>query len=121
MKNLLIVDDSPIVRRKAREFMTSLGFTCREVENGQQALDECAVALPDALLLDWNMPVMDGIDCLKHLRATPATAGVKVVICTTQSELEQIEEALAAGADEYVMKPFDRDMLEGKFREIGLL
>ncbi len=121
MKNLLIVDDSPIVRRIAREFMTSLGFACREAADGQEALTLCAAAMPDALLLDWNMPVMDGIDCLKQLRQNPGAAGVKVIICTTHAELAEIEEALLAGADEYVMKPFDREMLEGKFRQVGLL
>ena len=121
MKDCLIVDDSPIVRRAARELLTGLGFSCREAVDGEKALQSCAEAMPDVLLLDWNMPVMDGITCLRNLRATTAAAGLKVIICTTHAELAQIEEALAAGADEYIMKPFDRDMLEGKFRQVGVL
>ena len=120
MKSLLIVDDSPIVRRKAREFMTSLGFTCREVENGQQALDACAVALPDALLLDWNMPVMDGISCLRALRALEMPKRPVVVMCTTENQIAKIQEALAAGADEYIMKPFDGDVLLDKLSQLEL-
>ncbi len=121
MKNCLIVDDSPIVRRVARELLTGLGFACREAEDGEKALESCNASMPDILLLDWNMPVMDGITCLRQLRATPAAANTKVIICTTQAAIEEIEEALAAGADEYIMKPFDREMLEGKFRQVGVL
>jgi two-component system chemotaxis response regulator CheY len=76
--------------------------------------------MPDAILLDWNMPVMDGYEFLKMLRNSEAGKKPKVVFCTTENDVAHIARAMHAGADEYIMKPFDRDILVSKFREIGL-
>ncbi|MGL4729258.1 MAG: response regulator, partial [Bosea sp. (in: a-proteobacteria)] len=76
--------------------------------------------MPDAILLDWNMPVMDGYEFLKALRAMPNGKGPKVVFCTTENDLAHIARAMHAGADEYIMKPFDRDIVTSKFQQIGL-
>ncbi|MBL8713748.1 MAG: response regulator [Alphaproteobacteria bacterium] len=121
MKTCLIVDDSSIVRRLASKLLEEIGFECTEAENGQLALDACKVKMPDVMLLDWNMPVMNGIDCMKNLRAFPGGDDIKIIFCSTHDEMGQIQEALQAGADEYIMKPFDRDILKTKFRQVGVL
>ena len=77
--------------------------------------------MPDAVLLDWNMPVMDGYDFLRELRSLPGGKEPKVVFCTTENDIAHIAKAMRAGADEYIMKPFDKDIVEAKFQEVGLL
>jgi len=121
MKTCLIVDDSAIVRKLALQMAADMGLECRAAENGAMALAACDAAMPDVILLDWNMPVMDGIACVRALRARANGGSVKVIFCTTQNEIAQVAEALAAGADEYLMKPFDREALKGKLQQIGLL
>ena len=121
MKQVLIVDDSKVIRKVAQRILQSLGFLTREAENGLEALNACRAMMPDAILLDWNMPVMDGITFLETLRASGEGLKPKVVFCTTENEVPQIARALQAGADEYIMKPFDKDILTSKFMEVGLL
>ena len=120
MKTCLIVDDSRVVRKVARKILEDLGFSCSEAEDGQQALDACLASMPQTILLDWNMPVMNGIDFLRKLRATPGGDAPKVVFCTTENDFSFIQEALAAGANEYIMKPFDSDIVQSKLSQIGL-
>lgn len=117
----LIVEDSRVIRRVSRHIVESLGMTALEAEDGAQALVACDQAMPDLILLDWNMPVMDGIEFLRALRARPDGASPKVVFCTTEYEAGHIREAIAAGADEYVMKPFDHETLLLKLQLIGIL
>ena len=121
MTDCLIVDDSRTIRRITSGIMGDFGFACREAENGQLACDSCAVTMPDVIILDWNMPVMNGIEFLTKLRAMPGGDAPKVVLCTTENEFDYIERAMAAGADEYVMKPFDREIMQTKMVQIGLL
>jgi len=121
MKTCLIVDDSRVVRKVARKILEELGFTCSEVEDGQKAFEACSAAMPEAILLDWNMPVMNGIEFLKKLRAMPGGDAPKVVFCTTENEFAFIQEALNAGANEYIMKPFDSQIVQSKFEQIGVL
>jgi two-component system chemotaxis response regulator CheY len=121
MKNCLIVDDSRVVRMVARKIIEELGFHCDEAEDGQKALDACLAKMPDAILLDWNMPVMNGIDFLRHLRKTAGGDKPKVVFCTTENEFSFIQTALSEGADEYIMKPFDAEIVRDKFSQVGLL
>ena len=117
----LIVEDSRVIRKISRHIVESLGMTALEAEDGQQALDACEKAMPELILLDWNMPVMDGIAFLRHLRARPNGGAPKVVFCTTEYDANHIREAIAAGADEYVMKPFDHDTLYMKLQLIGIV
>ena len=77
--------------------------------------------LPEAILLDWNMPKMDGYEFLRSLRRRPGGDGPKVVFCTTENDVAHIARALHAGANEYIMKPFDREIVEAKFQEVGLI
>ena len=120
-KTCLVVDDSRVVRKVARKILEDLGFTCSEAEDGQVAKESCEQSMPEVILLDWNMPVMSGIDFLKALRALPDGGAPKVVFCTTENDMQHITEAMTAGADEYIMKPFDSEIIETKFRQIGIL
>ena len=121
MKTCLVVDDSRVVRKVARKILEELCFVCSEAEDGRQAMEACALNMPDAILLDWNMPVMTGIEFLRRLRKMTGGQGPKVVFCTTENDLAHIQEALSAGANEYIMKPFDSDIISTKFAQIGLL
>lgn len=119
--SVLVVDDSRVVRRLARGMLEGFGFAVREAADGVEALAACRAAMPDAVLLDWNMPVLDGMGFLKRLRADHPSPLPRVILCTTETELARIVEALAAGADEYIMKPFDAGILADKLRQVGLL
>ena len=121
MKQVLIVDDSRVIRKVAQRILQSLDFATREAENGREALDACKAMMPDAILLDWHMPIMDGMAFLDELRKLENGLRPKVVFCTTENEISQITRAVHAGADEYIMKPFDRQIIVSKFEEVGLL
>ena len=121
MKSCLIVDDSRVIRKVARRILEELNFRIEEAENGQLALDACRQAMPDVVLLDWNMPVMDGMEFLHTLRASRVERQPVVMFCTTENDLAHIRAAIEAGADEYVMKPFDREIIESKFADVGLI
>ena len=121
MKRCLIIDDSSVIRKVARRILEGFGFTIREAADGRQALDLCVAEMPEAILLDWNMPVMDGFEFLRALRAMPGGDRPKVVFCTTENDLAHIARAMHAGADEYIMKPFDKEIVEAKFQEVGLI
>ena len=121
MKTCLVVDDSSVIRKVARRILEGLEFKIEEAEDGEQALESCRRQLPEAILLDWNMPVMDGYDFLKALRRMPEGDKPKVVFCTTENDVAHIARALSAGANEYIMKPFDKEIVETKFQEVGLI
>lgn len=121
MKSCLIVDDSRVVRKVARRILEELEFAIEEAADGQLAMAVCERQMPDAILLDWNMPVMNGIDFLRALRRMQGGAVPVVVFCTTENDIKHIQEAVSAGANEYIMKPFDTDILQAKFQQVGLL
>jgi two-component system chemotaxis response regulator CheY len=121
MKTCLVVDDSSVVRKIARRILEDMDFQITEAEDGEQALVSCRETMPDAVLLDWNMPVMDGYEFLGNLRRMPGGDAPKVVFCTTENGMDHISRALHAGANEYIMKPFDKDIVATKFREVGLV
>ncbi|MEZ5936939.1 MAG: response regulator [Hyphomonadaceae bacterium] len=121
MKRCLIVDDSRVVRKVARRIVEDLKFEAEEAADGQQALNLCRAAMPDAVLLDWNMPVMNGIDFLRALRREPGGTNPVVVFCTTENDMSHIAEAMRSGANEYIMKPFDSEIIQSKFTEAGLV
>jgi two-component system chemotaxis response regulator CheY len=121
MKKCLVVDDSSVIRKVARRILEGLEFQIAEAENGEEAIEACRRQIPDAILLDWNMPKMDGYEFLRALRRLPGGDKPKVVFCTTENDVAHIARALHAGANEYIMKPFDKDIVEAKFQEVGLL
>jgi two-component system chemotaxis response regulator CheY len=121
MRTCLVVDDSGVVRKIARRILEEIGFEVIEAEDGEQALEACKKSLPEAILLDWNMPVMDGYDFLGRLRRMPGGEEPKVVFCTTENDIDHISRALNAGANEYIMKPFDKEIISAKFQEVGLI
>ncbi|MEQ8196177.1 MAG: response regulator [Rhodospirillales bacterium] len=121
MKLCLIIDDSRVVRMVAKKILEELGFETAEAADGQQALDACIKKMPDAVLLDWNMPVMNGLDFLRALRKSQGGDKPVVVFCTTENDMESILEAISEGANEYIMKPFDSEIIQSKFAQVGLL
>ena len=120
MKSCLIVDDSKVIRKVARHILETLEFDVDEAGDGQEALSRCEARMPDVVLLDWNMPVMNGLDFLKGLRRMQGGQQPVVVFCTTENDMAHIRAALEAGADEYVMKPFDRETLHIKLQLVGV-
>jgi two-component system chemotaxis response regulator CheY len=121
MKTCLVVDDSSVIRKVARRILEGLDFNIVEAEDGEKALEACKHAMPEAVLLDWNMPVMDGLDFLRNMRRMPGGDKPKVVFCTTENDVAHIARALHAGANEYIMKPFDKEIVTAKFQEVGLI
>ena len=121
MKTCLVVDDSSVIRKVARRILEGLDFQISEAENGEEAIEACRGWIPDAILLDWNMPKMDGYEFLRALRRLPGGDKPKVVFCTTENDVAHIARALHAGANEYIMKPFDKEIVEAKFQEVGLI
>jgi two-component system, chemotaxis family, chemotaxis protein CheY len=121
MKTCLIVDDSRVIRKVARQIFEAIGYTCQEAENGAVALEACRTALPEFILLDWNMPVLNGLEFLQAMRKLPDGDKPSVVFCTTENDLSHIQEALGAGANEYIMKPFDADIIRSKLEQLGLI
>jgi len=120
MKTCLVVDDSKVIRKVARHILETLNFQVTEAADGREALDSCLQEAPDVILLDWNMPVMSGMDFLRALRESTLSRRPKVVFCTTENGMAYIRAAIEAGADEYVMKPFDRETLESKLQIVGV-
>jgi two-component system, chemotaxis family, chemotaxis protein CheY len=117
----LVVDDSRVLRAAARRMLEGFGFAVREAGHGAEALEACRAAMPEFVLLDWNMPVMDGLEFLRAARAEFGADSPVAVLCTTESGLERIVEALRAGAKEYIMKPYDEAILRDKLAQAGLL
>jgi two-component system chemotaxis response regulator CheY len=121
MKSCLIVDDSKVIRMVAGRILRDLNFETAEAEDGRVALDYCIEKLPDAILLDWNMPNMDGIEFLRELRKLPGGDRPVVVFCSTENDIDHIQQAILAGANEYIMKPFDSEIMKAKLAQVGLL
>jgi two-component system chemotaxis response regulator CheY len=120
MKTCLIVDDSKVIRKVARHILETLNFAVSEAADGREALLHCRQTVPDVILLDWNMPVMSGMEFLRALGGEPIEKRPKVVFCTTENGVAHIRAAIEAGADEYVMKPFDRETLQSKLQIVGV-
>jgi two-component system chemotaxis response regulator CheY len=122
MSKALVVDDSKTIRMIIRRVLTELGFEVCEAANGIEALkvlstEKTAVSL---VLADWNMPEMNGLELVKSLRQKPEFASTKIIMVTTETEIGQMTSALEAGANEYVMKPFTKDVLVEKLELVGI-
>ena len=121
MIQALVVDDSAVIRKVARRIFEGLQFETTEAEDGDKALQACAFLMPDLILVDWNMPVLDGFGFLKALRQMPGGRKPKVLFCTSENDVAHVARAMHAGADDHILKPFDRPMMRSKVEDIGLL
>ncbi|KAB2851718.1 MAG: response regulator [Hyphomicrobiaceae bacterium] len=119
-KHILVVDDSDVIRRVAASLLARMGYRVSEAANGQEALEHCRAHMPDAVLLDWHLPVMGSIEFLEFMRADSNGDRPYVIYCTSEHDVEDITRALNSGANEYLMKPFDRAAIESKLVECGL-
>ena len=118
----LVVDDSKAIRVILGNILRGLGFEVVEAANGRQALERLAeVGKADLVLVDWNMPEMDGLEFIRQVRARDGHEDMTMVMVTTETETENVVRALAAGANEYVMKPFSKEMLTEKLALLGLM
>jgi two-component system chemotaxis response regulator CheY len=120
LKTCLVVDDSRVIRKVSRRILEELGFDVAEAGDGMEALAWCRTSMPQVILLDWHMPVMSGMDFLRALKDSGLATRPKVVFCTTENGMAYIRAAIEAGADEYVMKPFDGEILAGKLITAGV-
>ena len=118
-KVCLIVDDSRVIRKVSSKIAKSLGYAPIEAQDGMEALARCKKAMPELILTDWNMPEMDGIEFVKQLRAIPTPKAPTVVFCTSNGEAADIHEGIGAGADDYIVKPFDEAALRAKLEKLG--
>lgn len=121
MTQVLVVDDSPVIRKVARRIFEKLNLQVAEASDGQAALDACTFLMPDAILLDWNMPVLDGFGFLRELRKMPGGRDPIVMLCTTENDVAHIARAMHAGANTYIMKPFDQGTMVAKCQECGFV
>ena len=120
MKEVLVVDDSPVIRKITRRILEAMWLHTSEACDGRQALAACSFRMPDAIFVDSSMPVLDGYDFLRELRQMPGGEKPKVVFCSTEHDVSLIARAMHAGADEFLMKPFDRKSVETKFANLGV-
>ncbi len=121
MKQILVVDDSAVIRKVTRRILEALHLDVQDAEDGAKALAVCAQRMPDAILLDWNLGGADGCDVLRQLRQMPEGGKPKVVCWLTEQDVAQIARASRAGADDHMLKPFDRAGLRAKLEEAGLV
>jgi two-component system chemotaxis response regulator CheY len=116
-----IIDDSTATRFMISKIMKELGFVTFEAQDGQDALKKLSANQDTSLVLvDWNMPIMNGLDFVSHARHDPRFKGMKLMMVTTEAEMTSVIKALEAGADEYVMKPFTKEMIADKIRLLGI-
>ena len=121
MTHVLVVDNSPVIRKVARRIFEKLDLQVTEAVDGQAALDSCAGQMPNLVLLDWNMPVLDGFGFLRELRRMPSGGEPIVVLCTTENDVAHMARARHAGANAFLMKPFDQAVILAKCKDLGVI
>ena len=115
----LIVDDSRMIRSISRKIVSELGYHVSEAENGKEALARCTQSMPNLIIVDWDMPIMTGIEFVTALRAIEGGKKPKVVFCTSKSAMKDVQRGAAAGANEWIVKPFDKPKMLAKLTKIG--
>jgi two-component system, chemotaxis family, chemotaxis protein CheY len=121
MKQGLVVDDSAVIRRVTGRILELVGFASTELDDGAKALDHCLESMPDAILLDWNIPNVDTIELLRKLRRVPGADQCKILFVITENDPMLIGRALRAGADDVLLKPYDHYAVQEKFEGLGLI
>ena len=121
MAHFLVADDSTVVRKVVRRICEDLAFDVSEAEDGPEGLEICKRGMPDAVLVDWQMPRMDGYEFVRALREIEGGKEPTVILCFSELNIGATGRAKRAGADDFMLKPFDKEVLEAKFREVGLL
>lgn len=119
-KTCLIVDDSRVIRKISGKIAASLGYTVIEAENGEEALSRCRQRMPQLVITDWQMPVMSGPEFVAALRAIPSPHRPTVIFCTSKGAARDVHEGIRAGADDYVVKPFEEAALRAKLEKLGV-
>ena len=119
-KTCLIVDDSRVIRKISSKIVAALGYQPIEAENGEEALARCKQRMPNLILTDWQMPVMSGPEFVEALRAIPTAHAPTVVFCTSKGTAKDVHQGIRAGADDYVVKPFDEATLKAKLEKLGV-
>lgn len=120
MKHCLVVDDSRVIRTVARRIMEDLKYTVEEAEDGMAALRAVRDKMPDLIFLDWNLPTMKGVEFVRSVRGQQDGGHPVILFCTTENDATEVAHAMAAGANEYVMKPFDGNIVRAKLAGIGV-
>lgn len=120
MKRCLVVDDASVIRKVSRVFLEDYGYEVTEAESAQEALEACKSRAPDLIMLDWHMPGLSAMEFLTALRVSLSGKRPIIVYCTTENDPADISRAFAAGADDYLLKPFDRDTFMTKLQEISM-
>lgn len=123
MSRAMVVDDSRTIRIILTKMLSELGFEVCPAGDGKEALEvvEREKGEFSAIMADWNMPEMNGLELVKRLRSDQRLASVPIMMITTETETRQVMAALEAGANEYVMKPFSRDIIADKLRLLGVI
>jgi two-component system chemotaxis response regulator CheY len=121
MRQCLVVDDSEIIRKVARHILEGFHIEVAEAQNGQQAVERCVQKMPDVILLDWQMPVMSGLEFLGALRLTIKSERPHIIYCLTENDPAEISRAIIGGADDYLLKPYDRGSLSAKLSAARLI
>ena len=120
MKHCLVIDDSRVIRTVVRRIIEELRYSVDEAENGPAALRACREKMPDLIVLDWNLPSMKGVEFVRSLRGHEGGSHPFILFCTTENDAGEIAQARAAGANDCILKPFDRAVVRAKLAEVGL-
>ena len=115
----MIVDDSPVIRKVARRILESMGYVVAEAVDGIDALEKCSQNMPDAVIVDWDMPRMDGVEFISELHARADSERVKILFCTSEVIVTEMMKAKRAGCHGYILKPFTKEVLQNGLAEIG--
>ncbi len=120
MKVFLLVDDSPVIRKVANRILTDMGFVVVEAGDCFEALEKCNIDMPDAILLDWDTPNMTGLEFLEQFKRMPGSDLTRIIYCTSEIMVSDMTKAKRAGAHAFMMKPFNRKILQTKLMEAGI-
>ena len=121
MASCIIADDSKIMRMLLRKIIENFGFEVSEAEDGEDVLEQCVTFQPDLIISDWNLPLIDGIDVLYKIRLDRKIKQPKFMFCSYVSEAAIIRQAIDGGADDFIMRPFDEDIIAGKLAILGMI